>query len=323
MVISQLDEARATKLLRNMSEKEVISLMGEVARLPMMTSGDVESVIEQLLVVTGERSDVRQGGYETAERLLLERLGAQGAAQIMDELTTVVSNHPLGFINRIEPSQIVAFMAAEHPQLLAVVLAHVNRDHAARILERLEVQVRSEVARRVAKMVPLPAEVTRQVGAELGHRLSTFARAGGAVSGVEGVATIVGILTSADQATEKQILADLDERDPVIAEQIRKEMFVFDDVLQLDDMTLQTVLRSVVLKNVALALKGKPEPVIEQFTRNISERAAEELLEEMATLGPQRLSVVEAAEDAIVKLVRSLADAGTITIERGNDELVG
>ncbi|HVC25864.1 MAG TPA: flagellar motor switch protein FliG [Acidimicrobiales bacterium] len=323
VIIAQLDEDRAAKVLKNMSESEVIELMSQVARLPVMTTEDVESVIDELVLVAGSLADVRQGGSDIAERLLRERLGSARAAQIMDELQSVVADHPLAFINRIEPSQIVGFMSAEHPQLLAVVLAHINRDHAARVVERLEDDLRTEVARRVAKMGPLPPDVIRRVGAELDYRLSAFARSGGGTSEVEGVATIVGILTSADQATEKQILADLDERDPEIAEQIRNEMFVFDDVVQLDDPTLQTVLRSVVLKNVALALKGKPEHIIEKFTRNISERAAEELLEDMTSLGPQRLSVVEGAEAAIVKLVRSLADAGTITIERGNDELVG
>ncbi|MHB1975388.1 MAG: flagellar motor switch protein FliG, partial [Acidimicrobiales bacterium] len=282
----------------------------------------VEKVIGQLALVTESLADVRQGGSEIAERLLRERLGASRAAQIMDELQSIGADHPLAFINRIEPSQIVGFISAEHPQLLAIVLAHVNRDHAARIIECLDDDLRTEVARRVAKMGPLPPDVIRRVATELDFRLSAFGRAGAGTSDVEGIATIVGILTSADQATEKQILADLDERDPEIAEQIRNEMFVFEDVVQLDDATLQTVLRAIVLKNVALALKGKQESVVAKFTGNISERAADELMEEMAALGPQRLSVVEAAEDAIVKLVRSLADAGTITIERGTDELV-
>jgi flagellar motor switch protein FliG len=323
VIIAQLDEERANRVLRNMSEGEVIELMALVARLPTMTSEDVDAVVDELASVTGTLSDVRQGGSDVAERLLSERLGAARAAQIMDELQSAVTDHPLAVINRLEPTQIVGFMSSEHPQLLAVVLAHVNGDHGARVIERLEDELRTEVARRVAKMGALPPEVIRKVGAELEYRLSAFARAGGGTSEVEGIPTIVGILNNADQATEKQILADLDERDPEIAEMIRNEMFVFDNVIELDDPTLQTVLRSVVLKNVALALKGKPEHVIQKFTRNISERAAEELLEDMMTLGPQRLSVVEAAEASIVKLVRSLADAGTITIERGNDELVG
>jgi len=323
VVIAQLDEERANKVLRNMTESEVIELMAQVARLPVMTSEDVESVLDDLLLVAGTLTDVRQGGNDIAERLLRERLGDVRAVEIMNELQHAIADHPLDFIDRIEPAQIAGFMSGEHPQLLAVVLAHVTREHGARIVERLEDNARTEVARRVATMSALPPEVVRKVGHELEYRLSAFARSGGGTSEIEGLATIVGILTSADQGTEKQILADLDERDPEGAEMIRNEMFVFEDVIELADATLQTVLRSVVLKNVALALKGKPDHVIEKFTRNISERAAEELLEDMQSLGPQRLSVVEGAESAIVKLVRSLADAGTITIERGNDELVG
>jgi flagellar motor switch protein FliG len=322
VVIAQLDEVRATRVLRSMTEAEVISLMTEVANLPVMSIEEVEEVVQDLSVSATALADVRQGGVDIARRLLTERLGAQRAAEIMDELRNVVTDHPLAFMNRIDASQIAGFMAGEHPQILALVLAHMSRDNAARVVERLEDDLRTEVARRVAKITPLPPEVIRRVGNDLEYRLSAFVRAGGSASEVEGLATIVGILTSADQATEKQILSDLEARDPDMAERIRNEMFVFEDVVNLDDQTLQTVLRSVVLKNVALALKGKPEHVVEKFIRNISERAAEELREDMESLGPQRLSVVEAAESTIVKAVRSLADAGTITLERGDDELV-
>jgi flagellar motor switch protein FliG len=323
VIIAQLDEERANKVLRSLSESDVIALMAEMAHLPMMTTEDVETIIQELAIDAQALSDVRQGGSDLAERLLADRLGAQRAAEVMTELQTVVVDHPLSFMNRIDAAQVVGFMAGEHPQILALVLAHINRDQAARIIERLEDALRTEVARRVAKISPLPPDVIRRIANDLEYRLSAFVRAGGSSSEVEGLASIVGILTSADQATEKQILADLDERDPEIAEMIRNEMFVFTDVVSLDDMTLQTVLRTVVMKNVALALKGKPEPVVTKFLRNISERAAEELVEDISSLGPQRVSVVEAAEASIVKAVRALADAGTITLERGDDELVG
>lgn len=323
VVIAQLDEARANKVLRSMSEAEVIALMAEVAHLPVMSAEEVDEVIAELTANATALADVRQGGADIAHRLLVERVGAQRAAEIMAELENVLTDHPLGFMNHIDASQIVGFLSGEHPQILALVLAYLQRDHAARIVERLDDDLRTEVARRVAKITPLPPEVVRRVGADLEYRLSAFVRAGGNTTEVEGLSTIVGILSSADQATEKQILADLETRDPEMAELIRNEMFVFEDVVNLDDQTLQTVLRSVVLKNVALALKGKPQHVVEKFTRNISERAAEELLEDMESLGPQRLSVVEAAEAAIVKAVRGLADEGTITLERGDDELVG
>lgn len=323
VVIAQLDEARANKVLRSMSEAEVIALMAEVAHLPVMSAEEVDEVLAELTANATALADVRQGGADIAHRLLVERVGAQRAAEIMAELENVLTDHPLGFMNHIDASQIVGFLSGEHPQILALVLAYLQRDHAARIVERLDDDLRTEVARRVAKITPLPPEVVRRVGADLEYRLSAFVRAGGNTTEVEGLSTIVGILSSADQATEKQILADLETRDPEMAELIRNEMFVFEDVVNLDDQTLQTVLRSVVLKNVALALKGKPQHVVEKFTRNISERAAEELLEDMESLGPQRLSVVEAAEAAIVKAVRGLADEGTITLERGDDELVG
>jgi len=305
-----------------MSEGEVIELMALVARLPTMTSEDVDAVVDELASVTGTLSDVRQGGNDVAERLLSERLGAARAAQIMDELQAAVTDHPLAFINRIEPTQIVGFMSSEHPQLLAVVLAHINGDHGARVIERLEDELRTEVARRVAKMGALPPEVIRKVGAELEYRLSAFARAGGGTSEVEGIPTIVGILNNADQATEKQILADLEASDPDLAEEIRNQLFVFDDVVGLDDRTLQRVLRNIVPKDLAVALKGVEETVREKFLRNLSERAAQDLVEEIEILGPTRLSAVEAAQMQLVKTVREMEAAGEVVLARGDDDLV-
>jgi flagellar motor switch protein FliG len=309
-------------VLRNMSESEVIQIMGEMAQLPVLSTAEVTGIVGELVDRATMLSEVRQGGAGPAERLLKERLGPQRADEIMEELRSSVNDHPLSFINHIDPTQIAGYLKSEHPQTLAIVLAHLRNDNAARIIERLDDDLRSEVARRVTKMPPLPPEVVRTIARELEERLSAFVRGGGGTKDLNGVSTVVGILNNIDRATEKQILSGLDELDPEMAERVRNELFVFDDVLNLDDQTLQLVLRGVTSKNLAMALKGKPDLVVDKFTRNISERAAEDLAEDIATLGPQRLSLVEQAEAAIVKQVRSLADAGTITIERGTDELV-
>jgi flagellar motor switch protein FliG len=322
VVLAQLDERQAMAVLRNMSEAEVIRVTSELASLPVLSSTEVEHVVSELVDRATMLSEVRQGGTGPAERLLKERLGPQRADEIMEELRSSGDAHPLAFINHIDPAQIAGYLKSEHPQTLAIVLAHLRTENAARIIERLDDDLRSEVARRVAKLPPLPPEVVRTIARELEERLSAFVRGGGGSTDLNGVSTVVGILNNIDRATEKQILSGLDEIDPEMAERVRNELFIFDDVLNLDDQTLQLVLRNITSKNLAMALKGKPEHVIEKFTRNISERAAEDLAEDIATLGPQRLSLVEQAEAAIVKQVRTMADAGTITIERGSDELV-
>jgi flagellar motor switch protein FliG len=323
VVLAQLDDDRAQRVLASMSELEVISIMAEMSKLPIMRAEDVDEIIGEFADQTGALLQVRQGGTELAQRWLRDRLGMSRASEVMVELQSIMHDHPLMFLNRIEPAQIVGFLGDEHPQTVALVLANLHVEHAARVFEELDEKQRVEIARRMATMAPVPTEVVKKIAGELESRLSAFVRSGRVSAEVGGVSSVVALLNNADRAAERQILSGIEDADPDLAERIRNEMFVFDDVMALDDNTLQVALRSVVMKDMALALKGKPPQMVEKVTRNISERAAEDLLEDMTSLGPQRVSVVEAAEAAIVKAVRELADAGEITIGRGNDELVG
>lgn len=323
VVLAQLDDERAQRVLANMSELEVISIMAEMSKLPIMRVEEVDRIIGEFTDEAGALLQVRQGGTELAQRWLRDRLGMSRASEVMLELQSIMHDHPLMFLNRIEPQQIVRFLGDEHPQTVALVLANLHVEHAARVIEELSEEKRVEIARRMATMAPVPTEVVKRIAVELESQLSAFVRSGQVSAEMGGVSSVVAMLNNADRAAERQILSALEQSDPELADRIRTEMFVFDDVMALDDATLQVALRSVVMKDMALALKGKPPQMVEKVTRNISERAAEDLLEDMASLGPQRLSVVEAAEATIVKAVRELADAGEITIGRGNDELVG
>lgn len=323
VVLAQLDDERAQRVLANMSELEVISIMAEMSKLPIMRAEEVDRIIGEFTDEAGALLQVRQGGTELAQRWLRDRLGMSRASEVMLELQSIMHDHPLMFLNRIEPQQIVRFLGDEHPQTVALVLANLHVEHAARVIEELSEEKRVEIARRMATMAPVPTEVVKRIAVELESQLSAFVRSGQVSAEMGGVSSVVAMLNNADRAAERQILSALEQSDPELADRIRTEMFVFDDVMALDDATLQVALRSVVMKDMALALKGKPPQMVEKVTRNISERAAEDLLEDMASLGPQRLSVVEAAEATIVKAVRELADAGEITIGRGNDELVG
>jgi flagellar motor switch protein FliG len=323
VVLVQLDDARANSVLRNMSEAEVTLLMAEVARLPTMAEDEVGGVIAELGEHTSSLLQVRQGGRDTAARLLRDRLGLARAEEILNDLDRAVSDRPLSFLNQIDPNQVVGYIAEEHPQTIAIVIAHLEPENGARLMERLHDSLRVEVARRVAKMEALPPAVVQRIGAELEARLSSFVR-GQAVASSEigGIKTVVGILNNTDRATEKKILSDLEERDPETAEAIRNEMFVFDDLLAVTDPDLQLILRNVPVKTIALALKGKDLMVLERFKSNLSERNAMDLQEDFETLGAQRQSLVEHAEAELIRQARSLAEAGEINIERGDDELV-
>ena len=323
VVVAQLDAVHANKLLRSMSENEVVDLMSAVANLPALDTRDVEDVLHEFAGKASSLMKVGQGGLDIARKLLRERLGALRADEILDELVQSNRTHPLAFLHRIEPQQIVGFLNDEHPQLVAVVLAHLPADHAAEVLRHLDEEKRVDVARRIATMGKITPSVIQNMALILEKKLSSVLRAGGtSYTEVGGVSTIVGILSQSDRASEKQILSGLEDSDPDLAEEIRNEMFVFDDVTNLDDRTLQKVLRNIVPKDLAVALKGVSELVRDKFMRNISERAAQDLNEEIELLGPTRLSQVEAAQKAIVKIVRDLEAAGEITLARSDDEFV-
>lgn len=321
VIVAQLDDDRAHQVLRSLSENEVIRLMAEVANLPSLAVDDVRGIVEEFTTETGAYLQVRQGGMELAQRWLHDRLGGARAAEVMAELELMAKDQPLAFLNRIDPSQVAGSLADEHPQTVAVVLANIFHEHAARVVDRFDQDRRPDIVRRMATMGSVPPQSVQRIADELTNRLSAVLRAGGPAD-VGGVTAAAAVLNNVDRAAEKQILASLEQTNPDLAEVIRSEMFVFDDVVQLDDVTLQWVLRSVVLNDLALALKTATPDVVERFMRNMSERAGDDLVEEMASLGPQRLSVIEAAQATVVRAVRELADSGTIVIGRGSDELI-
>jgi len=323
VVLAQLDTNRAAKVLKAMSETEVVDLMSAMATLPPMGTDVVRGVLAEFAGQAAALLQVGQGGVEVARRLLRERLGAARAEEVLQNFVQAGQHHPLAILQRIEPEQIVSFIGDEHPQTVAVVLAHLPADHAARVLSSLDEAVRADVSRRIATMGRISPDVVQTVADTLEQKLASVLRAGsGAATAVGGVGAIVAILNQSERSSEKQILASLETTDPELAEQIRNEMFVFDDVVSLDDRTLQRVLRNVVPKELAVALKGVDNAIRDKFLRNMSERAAEDLADEIELLGPTRLSQVDASQQAVVKVVRELDAAGEIVLARGDDEFV-
>ncbi|HMD45954.1 MAG TPA: flagellar motor switch protein FliG [Acidimicrobiales bacterium] len=323
VVLAQLDDERAQALLKKLSDPEVAALMAEMARLPTLAPEDVMLVVEDFVTETGARVQVRQGGLEVAKRWATLRLGPARAAELMTELEEAGKSSALNFLHRVEPSQLVGFLGEEHPQTAAVICSQLNHDYAARVFELLDEDLRAEVVRRLAKLGPVPSAVVDRIAAELQNRMPSFVRDRSAASEGGGVAAVVAVLNSTDPTAEKQILSKIAETDPELAETIRNEMFVFEDLVKLEDSALQVVLRTVPVRELALALKGKPSEIVTKVTTNMSERAAQDLDEEMASLGPQRLSAVEGAEGTVVKAIRDLTESGEIVVGRANDELVG
>ncbi len=323
VVLAQLDDPRANKILKAMSEAEVVDIMSAMATLPALDTDAVRNVLSEFNHQAHALLQVGQGGVEVARKLLAERLGQDRADEVLEQFQQISQTHPLAFLQRIDPQQIVSFLGDEHPQTIAVVLAHLPADHAARVLAAMDEVLRADVARRIATMGRISPDVIGHLAGVLEGKLSRVMRTGySGTSEVGGLSSIVAILNNSDRSAEKQILSELESSDPQLAEDIRNEMFVFDDVVSLDDRTLQRVLRNVVPKDLAVALKGVGDDVREKFLRNMSERAAQDLTEEIEVLGPTRMSAVESAQSAVVRIVRELEASGEIVLARGDDDFV-
>lgn len=323
VVIAQLDDTRAARVLHSMSETDVTAIMTAMVDLPALDTADVDNVLVELNSQAGQFLQVSQGGVEVARKLLRDRLGAERAEAIISELVEDHDGNPLSFVQRIDIRQLGNLVSEEHPQTIAVVLAHLPADAAAQLLAGMEEEVRVDLIRRLATMGRISPMVVRQLAEVLESKAASLLKNGIAfTSPIGGMDTTVAILNLTDRTTEKQILSGLEEKDPALAESIRNEMFVFDDLNSLDDRSMQLILRHVVPKDLAIALKTGSEQIRERFMRNMSERASEDLLEEIDSLGPTRLSQVETAQSAIVKIIRDLEASGEIVLARGDDEYV-
>jgi flagellar motor switch protein FliG len=320
-MLVQLGSEQATKVLREMSDVEVVELVSEVAKLPPLDVDTVRQLISEFVQAIAVIRSVGQGGIEAARRVLRERLGSARAEELLGRLFGPTGSGPLAFLNSVAPQTAAMFLANEHPQTIAIVLSHLASDNAAEIMALLDDELRAEVAERICRMGRVSPEVLRQTGAVLERRLSQFLETSGAMT-VGGVEALVQILNHSERPTEKQVLAALDERDPELAEEVRSRLFTFEDIVHLDNRSLQLVLRHVSPKDLAVALKGVDPEVKAKFVQNMSSRAAAELEEEIEILGPTRISTVEAAQAEIVRIIRDLEAAGEITIAREADELV-
>lgn len=320
-MLVQLGSEQATRVLRQMSDVEVVELVGEVAKLPPLDVDTVREIVNEFVEAISLIRSVGQGGIEAARKVLRERLGSARAEELLSRLFGPSGSGPLTFLNSVAPSTAASFLSNEHPQTVAIVLAHLASENAAEILSLLDEDMRAEVAKRIGRMSRVSPEVVRQAAEVLERRLSTFLETSGSLA-TGGVQPLVNILNHSDRQVEKQILTSLDERDPELAEEVRSRLFTFEDIVMLEDRSLQLVLRHVNTKDLATALKGVTRDVREKFERNMTARASAELDEEIQALGPVRLTVVEGAQADIVRIVRDLEAAGEIVMTREADELV-
>jgi len=316
-----LDANTAGEVLKKLPTESVEQVTRELASLGRVPPEVRDAVVEEFYNISMATQHMNEGGLDYAKVLLKQSLDPKLAEKILGQIHTQVRKAPFSFLQRAESENLLTFIQEEHPQTIALIMCHLPHHKASEIVSGLPMQKQVEVIKRIADMEQTNPEVIREVEKGLESRLSnmimqSMERAGG----VQSVAEILNLI---DRATEKQIMEGLESEDPELVEQIRRLMFVFEDILMVDEKGIQTVLKEVDNDELALALKTASEDLKQKIFSNMSERASQLIKEDMEFMGPVRVSDVEAAQQRIVDVVRRLEDAGEIVIQgRGEEGLV-
>jgi flagellar motor switch protein FliG len=319
VLLVSLDPDKAADVLKRLPPESLEEVSREIASLGEVSSQTRHVVLGEFYNVALANSYITGGGLEYAKNLLRKSLSEQDASRVIKQVTQQVQTTPFSFLQRAESENLLTFIQDEHPQTIALIIAHLPAQKASEILVGLPSQKQIEVVKRVANMEQTNPEVIKEVERGLEHRLSdivsqTFEKAGG-------VDTVAEILNLADRSTEKGIMEGLEAEDPDLVEQIRRLMFVFEDILLVNDKGIQSVLKEIENETLALALKTASEELKQKIFKNMSERAAQLIGEDMQYMGPVRVSDVEQAQQKIVDVVRRLEDAGEIIIAgRGGEK---
>jgi len=320
ILLVSLGPELSASVFQHFREEDIEDLTFEIASLGRIQPEVSDAVLEEFHKLMLARVYLEQGGIEYARELLEKALGPDKAQDIINRLTASLQVRPFDFARKADPSQLLNFIQNEHPQTIALILAYLHPEQAGMILSSLPPDLQIDVAKRLATLDRTTPEVLREIEGALEERLSAFVVDDYTSAG--GIDAVVDVLGMVDRSTEKTIIDSLEEQEPELAEEIRKRMFVFEDIITLDDRSIQKVLREVDSKDLALALKTASEEVASRIYRNMSKRAAEMLKEDIDYLGPVRLRDVEETQQKIVAVIRRLEDTGEIIISRGGEDEV-
>ncbi|RLV48779.1 flagellar motor switch protein FliG [Nocardioides mangrovicus] len=319
VLLIQMGRERASAVLSKLSPTEVETITAEIARLEAVEADESVRVMSEFRDIMTARAHIAKGGLGFAQQLLEKSLGSERAAEIIDRLNAAAISMPFQFLHQADPAQLRQFIVDEHPQVIALVLAHMTADKASLLLSGLPPEQQAQVAHRIAVMDQTSPEIIRAVESVLERKLSSMLQPS-QMSRVGGLDPLVNIINRSDRSTERQIVEGLESLDAALADEVKSRMFMFEDITSLDDRSVQLVLRQIESGQLALALKGVPDVVREKITSNLSERAAENLLEEVELLGPVRLAQVEEAQQEIIRAIRQLEEQGQIMLHRGGDD---
>ncbi len=314
----------SSSILRELDEEEVQKISREIARVQTLTSEEAEGVLEEFYQMSLARDYVIKGGLEYARKLLMNAFGPEQAKKMLDRLTKTLGSETLSFdaLQKTDPQQLAKFIHSEHPQTIALVLSHLNPSQAAGLLSSLPVEMRADVALRMAGLDEISPEIISKIATVIGAKLKSLGELSREAYG--GVHAVAEMFNRLDSNSSKEILDNIEAANPALVETIRHLMFVFDDLLLLDVNALKEVLAKVDRKILTMALKGTSDQMKNHMLQAMSQRGAEMLREDMDALGPIKIKEVEAAQQQIIAVVRQLESDGTISLKgtSGNQYVV-
>ncbi|MDD6845880.1 MAG: flagellar motor switch protein FliG [Lachnospira sp.] len=316
-----LGPEKSAQIFKHLKEEEIEQLTLEIANTSSVSPQTKEMVLNEFYEICLAQQYIAEGGIGYAKELLEKALGEEKAKNVIGKLTASLQVRPFEFIRKTDPSQLLNFIQDEHPQTIALILSYLPPSQSSLVISSLPPEKQADVAKRIAQMDRTSPDVIKQVEKVLERKLSSLVNQDYTIVG--GVDAIVSILNSVDRGTEKHIMETLEVEEPELADEIRKKMFVFEDILSLDDRAIQRVLRDVDNSDLALALKGATEEVQNIILNNLSSRLAVMIKEDMEFMGPVRMKDVEEAQQKIVNIIRKLEDSAEIVIARGGgDEII-
>lgn len=308
-------------IIKKLPEAEIQKITYEIANISSVKTEQKQEILNEFVQMNRAKDFLVEGGIEYAKNLLSKALGGQRAMEILDKVTEATQQfRPFAIARKADAHQLLNIISNEHPQTIALILCYLQSDKAGQILSALPEETQAEVAFRIATMSNTSPIVVKEIEKVLDSKLSTVVKSDMKVIG--GVQTIVDILNQVDRTTEKNIMEGMEKENAELSEKIKESMFVFEDIITLDDVSIQRVLREVETKELALALKGCSEEVSNAIYRNQSKRAAASLKEDMEFLGPVRIMDVEKSQMKIVSIIRRLDEAGEIVISRGGEDAI-
>ncbi|HEY3425773.1 MAG TPA: flagellar motor switch protein FliG [Negativicutes bacterium] len=311
----------AAQIFKHLREDEIEKLTLEIANQRKISQEQKDRVLTEFHQMALAKEYISSGGIDYAREVLEKALGSDKAVSIINRLTSSLQIRPFDFARKTDPAQLLNFIQNEHPQTIALIMAYLIPDQAAAILSALPPERQVDVAKRIATMDRTSPDVLKDVERILERKLSSLITQDFTAAG--GVDSIVEVLNRVDRTTERTIIENLEVQNPELAEEIKRRMFVFEDIVLLDDRSLQLVLREIDSKDMALALKASSSEVADKIYKNMSKRASEMLREEIEFMGPVRIRDVEEAQQKIVNAIRRLEESGEIIVSRGKgDEII-